>query len=53
MFRYYLGCVHRHYRFPSCRRDNSFVLNTAEAVTGFSAPTAQERRHAGDRIALW
>jgi hypothetical protein len=52
-FRYCLGCVHRHYRFPSWREANHFMLYTALGVTGFSAPTARERRHEGDRNALW
>jgi hypothetical protein len=52
-FRYCLGCVHRHYRFPSWREANHFMLYTAQGVTGFSAPTARERRHEGDRNALW
>jgi hypothetical protein len=32
---------------------NHFVLYTANAVTGFSDPSSSERRHAGDRSALW
>jgi hypothetical protein len=32
---------------------NHFVPFTAEAVTSFSDPSPRERRHAGDRNALW
>jgi len=32
---------------------NYSVPQTAEAVTSFSDPTPRERRHAGDRNALW
>jgi hypothetical protein len=32
---------------------NHFVTYTANAVTSFSDPSPSERRHAGDRNALW
>jgi hypothetical protein len=40
-------------RHPRSHGADHFVPYTAEAVTGFSDPSPHERRHAGDRNALW
>ncbi len=52
-FRYCLVCVKHGLCFPHGQGANYSVRQTALGVTGFSDPTAQGRRHAGDRNALW
>jgi len=38
---------------PSWDGANHLVPHTADAVTSLSDPSPRERRHAGDRNALW
>ena len=45
--------VKRGLHYPHGQGTNNSVPQIAQAVTSFSDPTSKERRHAGDRNALW